>query len=132
MLYKCRSPFTTTPLPSIGLPRALPTQYDADGSGQIELRELEAMVRGALKLDAKALSGDELKGLWATLDADKSGLVTIEEFVGFLRRTTSAGTKAAGAAGKMKGAHDRSAESSVFQARSKAASEARLAATVGK
>ena len=33
--------------------------------------------------------GDELKGLWVRVDADRSGHATIEEFVGFMREVAA-------------------------------------------
>ena len=53
---------------------------DGEGSGNITYREFADMVRNQLKKRPEELSDSVLKGVWAALDEDSSGLVSTGEF----------------------------------------------------
>jgi len=62
---------------------------DEDGSGRLDYEELVKVIRGAypgLKLSESILSDDELRGMWKAMDTDRSGHVSIQEFMIFARR----------------------------------------------
>jgi Ca2+-binding EF-hand superfamily protein len=64
---------------------------DQDENGRLGYDELERVVRangtqGGLSLTTSDLTDNDLRGLWRALDRDVSGEVTIDEFMGFMRR----------------------------------------------
>ena len=60
-------------------------EVDGDGTGNIDYEEVKSLVRGTLGLTSKEVPSKALKRLWATLDADNSGRVNVEEFARFMR-----------------------------------------------
>ncbi|KAF4742936.1 hypothetical protein FOZ63_015199 [Perkinsus olseni] len=59
-------------------------KYDVDASGAIEKEEFHSIVRNILGAKEKYdLSQKRLEEFWKMLDADDSGSVTLEEFLGF-------------------------------------------------
>ena len=58
---------------------------DGDGTGNIDYEEVKALVRGELGLSRDKVPSKVLKRLWATLDADGSTRVSVEEFAAFMR-----------------------------------------------
>lgn len=64
-------------------------RVDADDSGQMHFEEFDHLCRAiypGLNIDRKHLSDAGLKGLWRALDADRSGSVSVQEFMVFMRR----------------------------------------------
>ena len=61
------------------------SEYSLDGSHRVSFAEVEAMARGTLELNAKALSRGRLQVLWKALDQDASGFITMGELSRFLR-----------------------------------------------
>ena len=64
---------------------------DTDENDRLEYDELERVVRangsqGGLSLVPEKVADADLRGLWRRLDEDCSGGVSVEEFVGFMRR----------------------------------------------
>ena len=64
---------------------------DQDENDRLGYDELERVVRangtqGGLSLTTSDLTDNDLRGLWRALDKDVSGEVTIDEFMGFMRR----------------------------------------------
>ena len=64
---------------------------DTDENDRLEYDELERVVRangsqGGLSLVPEKVADADLRGLWRRLDDDCSGGVSVEEFVGFMRR----------------------------------------------
>ena len=64
---------------------------DQDENDRLGYEELERVTRangtqGGLSLTTSELTDNDLKGLWRALDRDVSGEVTIDEFMGFMRR----------------------------------------------
>eukprot|EP00435_Cladocopium_sp_Y103_P000472 s414_g1.t1 len=57
-----------------------------DTSGRLEYEELAKVVRKpypGLKISESMLSDEELRGVWKAMDAEKSGHVSIQDFVLF-------------------------------------------------
>ncbi|CAE8618153.1 unnamed protein product [Polarella glacialis] len=64
------------------------TVCDEDGSGELDFEELGKVVRKGfpgLSLGPNDLKEEDLRGLWRAMDEDRSGLVTIKEFMVFMR-----------------------------------------------
>ena len=62
---------------------------DLDGSGRMGYEELVGCIRGqypCLSLNKKQFSLCWIRGLWKAIDVDRSGDVTVDEFVAFMRR----------------------------------------------
>ena len=62
---------------------------DLDGSGRLGYEELLGCIRGGypcLNLTKKMFSTCWVQGLWKAIDVDRSGDVTVDEFVAFMRR----------------------------------------------
>lgn len=59
---------------------------DDDGSGRITYDELNAAVRGTLKLDRSALPDAKLQAVWKALDEDNSGFISAGEFGRLMKR----------------------------------------------
>jgi len=65
------------------------TKLDSDHSGSMEFDEMRAMIRRplpCLAIPPKIISDEGLRRLWKALDADRSGEVTVQEFMVFMRR----------------------------------------------
>ncbi|KAH8098389.1 oxidoreductase [Aureococcus anophagefferens] len=63
--------------------------FDADDSGHMQFEELEHVLRDGypgLGLGEKQVSTPHLQGMWRSLDADRSGQVSVQEFMVFMRR----------------------------------------------
>lgn len=61
---------------------------DADGSGEMEFQEMVGVVRDhypGLSITSKEMNDDDLRGLWRCIDSDRSGKVSIKEFMSFMR-----------------------------------------------
>ena len=69
-------------------------RYDRDSSGAVDFGELEHVLRKEVGIRKTEIGDDELRMLWATLDQDGSGTVTIKEFAGFMRRYRNFGKMA--------------------------------------
>jgi hypothetical protein len=67
------------------------THYDRDNSGMIGFDEMCNVIRKELKLTTLAVSEGEMRVLWAVIDEDGSGTLSIKEFCGFMRRYTRFG-----------------------------------------
>lgn len=64
-------------------------RMDTDESGQMGYEEIEAVIRTTfpgLKLSLNEISEENLHGLWKALDVDRSGLISVQEFMIFMRR----------------------------------------------
>eukprot|EP00930_Biecheleria_cincta_P103599 TRINITY_DN9560_c0_g1_i1.p1 TRINITY_DN9560_c0_g1~~TRINITY_DN9560_c0_g1_i1.p1 ORF type:complete len:1932 (+),score=362.87 TRINITY_DN9560_c0_g1_i1:118-5913(+) len=64
------------------------TVCDQDGSGSLDFEEFTDVLRKnypGLSISASDLNEDDLRGLWKAMDADQSGLVSVKEFMVFLR-----------------------------------------------
>lgn len=62
---------------------------DVDASGRLGYEELEAVLRTrdpGLNVSRSDLADDELRGMWKCIDDDRSGDVTVEEFLTFMRK----------------------------------------------
>jgi len=62
---------------------------DSDGSGRLEYKELEELVRdswGGLAITPAELSEAELRAFWKGLDRNKASFVTVADFMVFMRR----------------------------------------------
>ena len=65
------------------------TLIDVDGSGKLGYEELEEVIRAdypGLGMKPAAISTSRVRGLWKAIDADRSGDVTVDEFMSFMRR----------------------------------------------
>ena len=63
-------------------------KFDTDGSGRLGFEELEGVARmrnPGLNLKENDLSTYDLKGLWKAIDDDKSGDVTVDEYMHFMK-----------------------------------------------
>jgi len=63
--------------------------FDADDSGHMQFEELEHVLRDGypgLGLGEKQVSTPHLQGMWRSLDVDRSGQVSVQEFMVFMRR----------------------------------------------
>ena len=63
--------------------------FDITGSGLLGYEELEEVIRAdypGLGMKPAAISTNRIRGLWKAIDADRSGDVTVKEFVSFMRR----------------------------------------------
>ena len=61
---------------------------DVDGSGRLGFEELESVIRApypCLCTPEEVLPLEQIKALWKAIDADSSGDVTVDEFMGFMR-----------------------------------------------
>merc|ERR1719440_1941704 len=59
-------------------------RFDKDGSGQLNDDEVRQALRRVLRIPPSALSDAQITNLCATLDADNSGSVSIQELVNFV------------------------------------------------
>jgi Ca2+-binding EF-hand superfamily protein len=62
---------------------------DSDLSGEMQYDELKQIVRRplpCLAIPAKALPDGDIQALWKALDRDRSGMVTVQEFMIFMRQ----------------------------------------------
>eukprot|EP00439_Symbiodinium_sp_Y106_P028365 s5562_g3.t1 len=62
---------------------------DEDGSGRLDFDEFAKVVRRGfpgLSLGTAELSNEDLRGLWGAMDTDRSGDVSIQEFMIFAKR----------------------------------------------
>jgi Ca2+-binding EF-hand superfamily protein len=57
-----------------------------ESTGRLAFEDVVVMVREALQMPPSELEEGQLRRLWAALDAEGSGLLTVGELVGFLRR----------------------------------------------
>ena len=64
-------------------------QIDRDGSGNLSFSEIRQLVRKSLKLPPHKVSERDLDTLWSVLDADNSGTIAVNEWVGFMRRAAA-------------------------------------------
>ena len=67
---------------------------DTDNSGRLGYEELHEAIRGpypCLCVKSKDFPSAWIRGLWKAVDVDRSGDVTVDEFVGFMRRRRRAG-----------------------------------------
>ena len=67
---------------------------DVDGSGILGYEELEEVIRAdypGLGMKPAQLSQARIRGLWKAIDSDRSGDVTVDEFMGFMRKHGPAG-----------------------------------------
>merc|ERR1719469_750923 len=62
---------------------------DDDGSGKVAYLEFEGLVREELLLTTKELPEPALKAVWAALDDDNSGSISVGEFGAFMRKGKS-------------------------------------------
>ena len=61
---------------------------DVDGSGKLGYEELEEVIRAeypGLGIASSTMSTTNIRGLWKAIDADRSGDVTVDEFMSFMR-----------------------------------------------
>lgn len=61
---------------------------DVDGSGRLGYEELDEVIRApypGLEIKKSAMTTADVKGLWKAIDADRSGDVTVDEFMSFMR-----------------------------------------------
>jgi hypothetical protein len=68
-------------------------KHDADRSGQISKWEFTAMFRTALFIRKRELSDADIDHIWATMDNDRSGSITLTEFLEFATGGVSKGGK---------------------------------------
>ncbi|KAH8096438.1 oxidoreductase [Aureococcus anophagefferens] len=64
-------------------------RMDTDESGSMGFEEIEAVVRTSfpgLNLKPEELGDEAVRGLWKALDVDRSGLISVQEFMIFMRR----------------------------------------------
>ena len=60
---------------------------DVDGSGRLGFEELESVMSGAVSplcTPRRCCRSEQIKALWKAIDADSSGDVTVDEFMGFM------------------------------------------------
>jgi len=60
------------------------SQYDTDGSGQLDDHEFRKVLRASLGIPTYSISDAEISSLCAMLDADGSGAISIAEIVAFI------------------------------------------------
>jgi Ca2+-binding EF-hand superfamily protein len=84
---------------------ALFQKYDADGSGELDLKEFELAVRTDLRVDSEALSDRDLKSLFRAVDADGSGEVNAHELGAWLFPAQAKGGDARMAQGSVAGSN---------------------------
>jgi len=63
---------------------ALFTEFDKDGSGQLEPEEVKRALRRTLKIPSSDISDDLIAQLCSTLDGDSSGSVSVKELIEFI------------------------------------------------
>ncbi|KAH8062202.1 oxidoreductase [Aureococcus anophagefferens] len=64
-------------------------RLDTSGDGLMGFEEIEHIIRAifpGLHITKKELSEENLRGLWKALDADRSGAISVQEFMIFMRR----------------------------------------------
>ena len=61
-------------------------RMDEDGTGRIAYHELAGALRVLLRLDKATLPEVRLQALWRALDDDRSGFISVGEFIRFVKR----------------------------------------------
>jgi hypothetical protein len=63
--------------------------YDEDKTGQLDLRELRAMVRREARVTPEQLSDIDLEKLFCVMDTGKDGNVSVDDFLNFMKSTSA-------------------------------------------
>ena len=61
-------------------------KIDTDESGDLSFDEIAELTRHILQIPKKVVSDGDVRALWAMLDADQSGGITVAEFIGHINR----------------------------------------------
>jgi len=64
-------------------------KHDRDGGGHLDEKELKVVMRKELGIESAELADSDLHGLWAHMDKDSSGTLTLAEFTSFLNKHAS-------------------------------------------